>query len=163
MSSGIYVKIKLHPFYQQFIRCHYQEFQPVFSFPPRDRFMLLLEHLLAKHPSITPPNFDKDAFLIEIPTMPHKDPFYYNYLSQQSKVLITHRLKNFCNHIMFDKIYDLRRKGFEKQEIVIILMEEYSVNPLYEDMIKKAYNRTINAERMRKYRKQQKTAKYAKL
>jgi hypothetical protein len=125
--------------------------------------MMLLEYLLSLPPknmcALQIPETDPFAFLVEIPTMPHKNPFYYNHISQRSHNQLVSRLTNFVNHLMFDKIGDLRRKGFDKQEVIVILMEEYHVNPKHEEMVIKAYNRAIDAERLRKYRKKTKTQK----
>jgi hypothetical protein len=162
MPSGIYIEIKLHPFYQEFLRHHYQMYEPVFAFPQRDRFNFFLEHYLITTPKQSASVYsDKnDIFLVELPDSDLRDPFYYNYISKRSHDLFVKRLTSFINHLIFDRIYDLRRKGFDKQEAIVMLMEEFSLNPKFEDMVIKKYNRAIDAERMRKYRRKQKKIKY---
>lgn len=161
MPSGIYIEIKLHPFYQEFLRHHYNMYEPVFAFPGRDRFNFFLEHYLITPPkdTATPHANKQDLFLVELPSSDVRDPFYYNYLSKRSHDLFVRRLTNFVNHLVFDKIYDLRRKGFDKQESIEKVMLDCSLNPKYEEMVIKMYNRALDTERRRKNRRKQKKSR----
>jgi len=158
MSSGIYTTVKLHPFYQQFLRGQFQQTEQVFQFPKGHDLLMRLEFFLAKAPAdFKPANYGKQTFRIEIPYMEHKDPFYYNYISENKSVLFARRIREYFRDVIHEEIGRARRKGFTRSEIIYGLMEELHISPTYFDLMEKEYKRYLQAERSRRFKKGKKT------
>ncbi len=160
-GSGIYTKIKIHPFYQEFLRGQFHEYEPVFKFPPRHDLLIRLERFLSTYPhnpdDVFAWNDKKETFLIEIPFMEHKDPFYYNYLSKQKNALFARRIREYFRDIIHEDIGKAIRKGFTRTEIIYSLLDEFNISPVYYDLMEKEYKRYLQAERVRRFRRKNKT------
>ena len=160
MASGIYTKVKLHPFYQEFLRGYFQQHELVFKFPKKHDLLTRLEQFVSIQPENRETDWisDKDcnAFLIELPYMEHKDPFYYNYISQNKSRLYAHRVREFFRDVYHEFVGRLERDGFYREEIIYIFLEEFHISPDYTDWLKKElylYKKSLSARKHRKKRK----------
>lgn len=153
MSSGRYVTIKLDPYYQVFLRAHFNQYEQVFSFPKSHDLLIRLEYYLSPVPKdfIPQPDTNAENFRIAIPYMEHKNPDYYNYLSEKAQSLFVSRIRKYYNIIIHEEISEARRKGFRKNEIVLKIMEDFTLTNFSEDRMKRDYTRYLTAERFRRF------------
>lgn len=162
MPSGIYTTIRLDPFYQEFLRAQFNQFDPVFTFPKGHDLLLRLERFLAKPPADFKPHlidFKEETFRIEIPFMEIKDPVYYFHMSDRKMKLFSQRIRDYFREIFHEEIRKYRSKNFNKNEAIICFMEDFHISEKYEDRLIKAYNRYIDLERHRRFRRRKKSTK----
>ncbi len=161
MSSGITVKIKLDPFYQNFLRVYFKIPEgAVFSFPKGHDLSTKLQYLLTKQPEkFTPVENSESSFEIELPYCREKDVRSYNYLSPNREKILVNNIILFYKVIFHEEINHLRNeKGFTKKDSIILFMEDYKMSEDYYDRIIRAYNRWVeNLSRRRKRKKQKKS------
>lgn len=154
MSSGRFTTITLDPFYQQFLRGWFLCKDPIFTFPKAHDLLMRLQVFLTKPPdSYIPQPASKDQLMIEIPFMEHKNVDVYNYISPALNQQFIARIREFFNMHFHERIAQLRKKHFLKEECIDIFMEENLIDPQYRDRLTKNYQRYIRNEYMRKYRK----------
>jgi hypothetical protein len=160
MPSGIYTTLRLDPFYQEFLRAQFNQWNPVFTFPKGHDLLLRLERYLT-----TPPidfkliEFGEESFRVEIPYMEIKNPNVYFYLSDKKMKLFNQRTRDYFREIFHEEIRKYRSKNFNKNEAIICFMEDFRISERYEDRLIKAYNRYMEIERMRRFRCRQKRRK----
>lgn len=162
MTSGIYTTVRLDPFYQEFLRAQFNQWDPVFTFPRGHDLVIRLERYLTQPPNdfkVKQNPFGDETFRIEIPFMELKNPAYYFYLSDRKMKLFQQRVRDFFREIFHEEIRKYRSKNFNKNEAIICFMEDFQISERYEDRLIKAYNRYIDLERHRRFRrrKSQKT------
>jgi hypothetical protein len=155
MPSGYAVKIKLDPFLQKFLRGHFDQHNPVFEFPKGNDLLMRLEFYLSIPPRDMPAKSDPHPwdFYISIPHMDHKDPFYYNYISEVKNKMIQNRIREYFLTLFHEEIAIGRKKGFFKNEIIYQLMDEWGIPVDYEDRLFKEYQRYLKKERDQRFRK----------
>jgi len=155
-GSGIYVVIKLDPFYQHFLREHFnQRDEIVFSFPKGHDLLKKFEILLTKYPlDKSQPDHGESKFMIEVPYMQHKNPYVYNYISETRNNILGATIKNFTKMIFHEHMNKYAKVGFQKKQCIEIFMEEYNIDPKYQDRLTKDYQRWIEAVCHRRKRKQ---------
>lgn len=155
MNTGRYVEIKLDPFFQSFLRSHFKEYEQIFEFPKGHDLLIRLEYLLAKPPADykpKPESGDSSMFRIAIPYMEHKNIDSYTYMSLNAQRLFVSRIREYYKIIIHEEISSARRKGFQKDEIVLKIMEDFNLTNFNDDRIKRDYTRYLNTERFRRYR-----------
>ena len=158
MSSGIITKIKLEPFYQEFLRGYYRNCEPVFKFPRHDcdelGLALKFINLLTPAPDdFKPENFGKDEFLIEVPDFHDRDPFYCNYISPCRNEKFIKKVDEQQKNHFHERLAQLRNTGFEYQDCIDIYMDELQINQQYFDRLLKDYSRWRTRLRVQKFRK----------
>lgn len=157
MSSGIFTTVTLDPFYQQFLRGHFNDYDIVFNFPKGHDLRLRLEAFLTPPPPdfvpLKPAQYTDDTFLISIPYMEHKNPQVYFYLSEYKQKLFRRRITAFFKDIWHEYAADCKSDGFLKTEIAYMFLEDYYINYSYYERIIREYRRYLNAEKVKQYRK----------
>lgn len=158
MSSGIITKIKLEPFLQEFLRGYYRCEEPIFKFPRYDNddlgLALKFINLLTPSPrDFKPINYYLDEFLIEVPEMHDRDPFYCNYISViRNEKFVKKILEQQKNHF-HERLSILRNDGYEYDDCVEIYMDEFKISTCFTDRLTKDYQRWRNRLRLQKFRK----------
>lgn len=151
MSSGIICTIKLDPFYQQFLRCQFQEFDPVFRFPKSHDLSLRFQFYLSRTPIGKPEKYVVDEFKIEVPYMEHKSPFYYNYMSPNFQQKLQSRIREFWRDVSHELMGIWSRQGFGKEDMVQKIVEDFGFLPEDEERIRREYKRYRACERQRRF------------
>ncbi len=154
MSSGYAVRIRLDPFLQEFLRGHFHQKDAIFEFPKGHELLIRLEWYLSQPPRDYPIKVEPHPwdFHIAIPKMEHKDPFYYNFISEMKNRMLQNRIRNYFRVIFHEEIHKARKKGFYKNEIIYQLMDEWEISSKYEDRLLKDYDRYLTYERTRRYK-----------
>jgi len=146
MSSGILTRIRLEPFYQQFLRGYYQISEPVFKFPRADADELCLAYkfnnlLMPSPPNYKTPDFGEEMFIIETPFQPDKDPFYYNYISTTRNEVLARAIEKAYRFYFHERMKDFRNGGFSYKECVNLFLDECNIDSKYSDRAIKDYQR----------------------
>jgi hypothetical protein len=154
MGSGRYITIKLDPFYQEFLRGHFNWYDPVFAFPKGHDLLKRLEYYL------TPPpkdwklqDFGEWTFRIEIPLMEWKDADCYNYLSERKNKMFEIAVREYYRVIMHTEIGKAIKDHVPKNDIIFCFMDDFNISQDYYDRIIKDFDRWIKLEKMRRYRR----------
>jgi len=155
MPSGVYTTIRLDPFYQEFLRGHFKQRDPVFIFPKGHDLLIRLERYLTRPPEgFVPRDFGDHTFRIEIPFMDHKNANYYFFMSEAKNKLYGTRIREYFKDIFHEEAGRSRRKfRLTKQEAIVCFMEDKEISPRYEDRLIKEYQRYLISERVSKHRK----------
>jgi hypothetical protein len=157
MGSGIITKIRLEPFYQQFLRGYYHEVEVPFKFPREDADEL---HLAVKFNNllIPPPsgykiqNFGVFEFVIEVPYQREKDPFFYNYISLRRNAIFVNDIETAYKFYFHEEMMRLRNLGYSYKNCVELFMDELHIDGEYEDRCIKDFQRWKTAVSTKKYR-----------
>jgi hypothetical protein len=153
--------IKLDPFYQAFLRARFDQDgsnnNGVFVLGKGHDLSLLLQFLLKP----SPPGkkalyYGADTFKIKVPGMEHKNPFTYNYLSEERQRIFTKRIIQYWKLISHEIIAEGRRRGMNKKDIIYMMLDEMDLPEYYADRIEREYSRYLHDERMRRYLNKQK-------
>lgn len=161
MSSGIICKIRLEPFLQEFLRGYFRWNNQVFNFPRRDlnvsaddelgisrRFI----NLLTPPPeNFKPVDFGTHTFMIEIPYMQDKEPFYYNYISEVRNNAFEEKIRQMQRFHFRERMAELRNDGYEYKTCVEIYMDELNISQNFYDRLIKDANRWRNKLRVKKF------------
>lgn len=164
MSSQIYVTLKLDPFYQAFLRARFQvpPGEP-FRFSKGHDLSLFFQAMLRPLPAdYREPDFGQNAFVVEIPWMEHKNPLTYRYVSPERNVMFCGRVMRYWKMVAHDIIYQARKMGMEKKEIIFFLLEELEIPLQYSDRVERDYSRYLAEERTRQFRMKNKRVKNVK-
>jgi hypothetical protein len=154
MGSGIVVTIKLDRFYQQFLRGHFGVDANPFIFPNRHDLLLRFEAFLSIAPrDWKPVQLGEEAFHIEIPYMEHKDPNCYNYISKEKNNLFAVRVREFQRMIFHEEFRSLKKTGYNRQECIQIMLEDFGIDQTYFDRVVKEYDRWLISQRQLRYKK----------
>lgn len=150
-----FIELRLDPFYQTFLRAHFQQNEIVFEFPKAHPLVIKLEYLLSKNPpdfkpSPTDPT-DNEIFKIAIPNMEYKNADYYNYLSDKSKKHMVLAIKDFYKFIVNEEIIRARNKGIPKLMIVDKIIEDFNLTEFDPERISRAYTRFLKTEYNRRH------------
>jgi hypothetical protein len=164
MGSGIITKIRLEPFYQQFLKGYYHEFDIPFKFPREDADELHLavkfnNMLMPSPPGYKNQNFGIYEFLIEVPYQKEKDPFFYNYISLRRNTIFAERIEMAYKYHFHEEMMKLRNLGYTYKNCVELFMDELHIDAEYYDRCIKDFQRWKNAVSVKKYR--QKISKIA--
>jgi len=157
MSSGIFCKLKLDPFLQEFLRGYYNSNGLVFKFPREDcdelRLAKKFNDLLTSPPdNFKPQNFGEKEFLIEVPFQENKDPFYFNYITEVGNEKIAKKIFEAYRDYYYDQIREMRSKGWtEYKDIVEIFMDKLNISRKYFDRLLKDYQRWRIIKNNKKY------------
>lgn len=157
MSTGIICKIKLDPYFQQFLRGYYRIESLIFKFPREDYDELhiarIFNDLLDSPPKdFKPESFGKNEFLIEVPFQDHKDPFYCNYLSQTANEKFAKKVFEAFRDDFYDFIKEKRAIGWkEYKDIIELYMDNRQIDTKYFDRLTKDYQRWRIIKNKRKY------------
>lgn len=155
--TNVITTTRLDFFYQQFLRSHFCNQNNPFQFPKGHFLNLALEYYLTKPPeNYRRQDYGEETFIIEVPRMEFKNADYYNYLSERKQRLFADKVREFAVSIINERINKMKRKGFTKEDCIVVIMEDYDINPKYSDRIRRAYSRYMNAERLRAFRKKNK-------
>ncbi|HET6558081.1 MAG TPA: hypothetical protein VFG54_12250 [Prolixibacteraceae bacterium] len=163
MSSGIICTIKLDPFYQQFLRCQFQEFDPVFRFPKSHDLSLRFQFYLSRCPDGKQEKYGASEFKIEVPYMEHKSPLYYNFMSHNFQQKFQTRIREFWRDISHELMGIWSREGFSKEDIIQKVIEDFGFGPDDEERIRREYKRYRECERQRRYKRRNKMLKNVKI
>jgi len=154
MPSGIYTTINLDPFYQEFLRAQFCQNDPVFTFPKGHDLVIRLERYLTVPPvNYKPVTYNNNTFRIEIPYMEHKNPQVHFFMSDRKQKMFAAKVKDFFREIFHEEIRKHRSRNFSKNEAIICFMEDFMISEQYEDRLVKAYNRYMDMERARRFRR----------
>ena len=158
MSSGIICKLKIEPFFQEFLRGYYRCNSPVFKFPRYDYdelgLALKFNNLLSPAPdNFKPVSFGEDEFLIEVPDFHDRDPFYCNYISPLRNDKFVKKLDIQQKNHFHERMAQLRIEGYEYQDCVEIYMDDFGINQKFADRLLKDYSRWRTKLRVQKFRK----------
>jgi hypothetical protein len=154
MASGIICTMKLDPFYQAFLRSQFNVEEEVFEFPKGHDLLIRLEAFVTRTPvNYRAQDYGENTFRINLPHMEHKNVLYYNYLSDKKQTLFATRIRNYYQAIIHEEISKQISKGFQKDETIICLMEDFNIPSKYEDRIKRDYSRWKLAESQRRFRR----------
>lgn len=156
MSSGIICKMKLEPFYQQFLRGYYRNVNPVFNFPRADGDELeiaqKLNHLLSPPPiDFKNKEYGENTFLVEVPILRSKDPFYNNYLSEKATEKLTNHIAKSFRFYFHTRMKEYHNLGFGYKESVELFMDENDIDPTYYSRCIKDLQRWRNIVHVKKY------------
>lgn len=162
MSSGIICTVKLDPFYQQFLREQFQEYETVFRFPKGHDLSLRFQFYLSLAPNNQPEKYGESEFKIEIPYMEHKSPFYYNYMSPNFQQKFQTRIREFWRDVSHEIMGRWIREGYTKEEVVQKIVEEYGFTEDDEERVRREYKRYRETERYRRFCRKRKQLKYVK-
>lgn len=163
MSSGIICTIKLDPFYQQFLRVQFQEFEPIFRFPKSHDLSLLFQFYMSKNPGAKPERFGVSEFKIEVPYMEHKSPLYYNYMSPNFQQRFQTRIREFWRDVSHEIMGKWSRAGFNKEDIIQKLIEEFEFTADDEERVRREWKRYRESERQRRFRNKNKVLRSVKI
>lgn len=157
MKDCVITTVKLDPFLQQFLRGHFKCQEPIFIFPKGEDLLLRLEYFLSIPPrDFRPSNFGEWTFRIQVPAMEHKNPLSYFYLSEKKMILFSTRIRNFQRDVFHELIGVGIRRGMYKSEIIQSLMEDYNIDPKFEDRIQREWSRYKESIRLREFRERSK-------
>jgi hypothetical protein len=160
MPSGIYTTLRLDPFFQEFLRGQFNQWDPVFTFPKNHDLLLRLERYLTMPPhDFKVISYGDETFRIELPYMELKNPSVHFYLSDIKMKMFSDRVRDYFREIFHEEIRKYRSRNFNKNEAVICFMEDFRISEQHEDRLIKAYNRYMEIERCRRYRYRQKRRK----
>jgi len=157
MSTGICCKIKLDPFLQEFLRGFYSCSSIVFKFPKENQDELHLakkfNDLLDSPPAdFKPDDFGDKTFMIEVPYIENRDPFYWNYLSKTSNEKLSKKIFEAYRDYYYDFIREKRSKGWcEYKDIVDLFIDKMRLNQKYYDRLTKDYQRWRIIKNNKKY------------
>ena len=165
MASQYYLKIRLDPHYQRFLRTHFDCETEVFEFPSRHRFNTILEFLVITRPrDYQEPENDNWLFRIALPNFERKNAAHFRYLSKEKEAIFKAKIKAYYDDIILDEIRNLLRRPdktedgnklfFDRQECTQILIEEFKFNKDdYDafDRLYKLYTRYKRTERNRRF------------
>ena len=141
-DTAVYATIKLSPFYQEFLRGHFNNNNIIFKFPAGHDLRLRFEMLLTTCPdNYKGKNFGKHTFRIEVPNMKHKTYWSYNYITKNNNAILITQIKNYCKMIFREKMNELRKAGFQKKECISIIIEELKLNVSHTERLLKDYQR----------------------
>jgi hypothetical protein len=157
MSSGIISKIRLEPFYQQFLRGFYKNNDTVFKFPREDADELALARKFNQ--LLMPPpngykihNDDEYTFLIEVPYQAEKSAFYFNYISLRRNTIFVEAIEKAYRFHFHEKMMEYRNQGYSYKQCAELFIDEYNINCLYIDRAIKDFQRWKIAISVKKYR-----------
>jgi hypothetical protein len=153
MPSEFYTTTRLDPFFQQFLKSHFNSPGHPFAFPRGADLAKRLVLLLRTRPEDCPePGEDSWAFHILLPNTPHKDPFYYNYLSGTGQKAFASQVKSYFDMVFHERMGKLRQAGFEKKTCVEIFLDEHELPIDGFDRLIKDANRWNNRVRQQRFR-----------
>ena len=161
-SSGVICTIKLDPFYQAFLfkQFGFSELAPIFEFPKGHDLSLRFQFCLSRAPyKYKGEDHGEWSFKIEIPYMEHKDPKYYRYMSPTMQGIFHKRVRSFWKDVSHEIIGKEKRAGYEKEEIIEKLMEDFGFDERFRDRVRREYSRYLQAERNRRFRRKEKVLK----
>lgn len=159
MSSGIFCTIKLDPFYQRFLRKQFDDFNPVFNFPKGHDLSLRFQFYLSTKSASKPDKYGIEEFRIEVPYMEHKSPLYYNYMSPNFQHKFQSRVREFWRDVSHELLGKWNRYGFNREECIQKLMEEFDFTPDDEERVRREWKRYRETERLRRFRNKNKSVK----
>ncbi len=149
MASTITVKIKLDPFYQEFLRKHFKkQTTNYFMFDKSSDLSIAFQALLIKPPSDYEPfDYGEESFEIEIPYNEHKDPYSYNYISKKANTILNSKIEAYFNSIFHEEVNKLRKPpyDFTIQNAIYVFMTNYDLSPKYFDRLEKNHKRYRSA------------------
>lgn len=160
--SGIICTVKLDPFYQAFLfrQFGYAEESPVFAFPKGHDLSLNFQFFLSMPPRhYIPEDYGKWTFKIEIPYMEHKNPKSYRYISPKQQSSLQKRIRDYWQDISHHIIGRAKREGYQKEEIIQYLIDEFKFAEEHRDRIRRDYSRYLQTERNRRHRLNKKCVK----
>jgi hypothetical protein len=160
MPSGVYTTIALDPFLQEFLRAQFNQYDPVFTFSKGHDLLLRLERYLTIPPrDFKPVEYGQETFRIEIPYMELKNPSVHFFISDRKQKIFSSRVRDYFREIFHDEMRKSRSRNESKKEAIICFMEDYRISDEYEDRLVKAYNRYMEIERQRRFRRRRKQRK----
>lgn len=159
MSSGIICTIKLDSFYQRFLRSQFDDFNPVFNFPKGHDLAFRFQFYLSTKSALKPERYGEDEFRIEVPYMEHKSPLYYNCMSPNFQQKFQSRIREFWRDVSHELLGKWNRAGFNREECIQKLMEEFGFTPDDEERVRREWKRYREAERLRRFRNKNKNVK----
>lgn len=162
MSSGIICTIKLDPFYQQFLRYQFQEYEPIFRFPKSHDLSLRFQFYLSRNPVGRADKYGSSEFKIEVPYMEHKSPLYYNYMSPIFQQKFQTRIREFWRDVSHELMGRWCRDGFSKEDVVQKIIEDFGFTPDDEERVRREYKRYRETERQRRFKNKHKMLKSVK-
>jgi hypothetical protein len=166
MASGIITTVKLEPFYQQFLKSHFECNELVFSFPKEHDLQSALNLLLTKNPQKnTYLDYGSFTFRIELVYLKTKNIRYNNFISERASSLFASKVRNFYGMI-FHEFYSSLYRSFKHKDIVYLWIEKHGFSESSYDRIerearryrKRNYDRTYLAKKKLKNVKQSTTS-----
>lgn len=161
MSTGIICKIKLDPFLQEFLRGYYQCNNTVFKFPREDGAKLYVDelgvasyfkYLLKPAPAdFKPIDYGNYTFMIEVPKMDMKDPFYCNYISEKGQRLFEAKIHRAYRFQFHDEMEKHRSAGWDYKDCIELFMDDFNIMDKHTDRLTKDFQRWRNLRRRRKF------------
>jgi hypothetical protein len=161
MSSGIYVTVKLDPFYQQYLRGLYNCFDEIFCFPRASRREYLLYSIipLLWYPpkDFRLPDCDKESFKISLPINDSKNVLAMNYISERGIMTFIGIIKDFYYARWYEFCDQRFFCGWGPYDIVDDFIEKYKIDPGYRERLLKDFTRFKNYYYQKIYRKKVKS------
>lgn len=160
MSSGIICKIRLDPFYQEFLRGYYENYEIVFKFPREDADELEIARkfnrlLMAPPCDYKPIKDDQNTFLVEVPYFKDKDPFWNNYISTIRNESLANAIHRAWRAQFHEKMDEFRNLGFEFKDCIYLYMDEFRISACFYDRLIKDLQRWRSIKRNKKYRQKE--------
>ncbi len=157
MASGIITTVKLEPFFQQFLRSHFeQENELVFCFPKDHDLLKNLNLLLTNQPDREPAHeYGAETFEIELYYLRHKDVRQKNWVSETGAKYYAKTVRDYYA-MLFHDFYASRYRRFGHKETVYLWMEENGFDESAYDRIERDARRYRNRENQKNYRERTK-------
>lgn len=164
MGSDYTTIVKLEPFYQRFLRANFrQEEGKPFSFPVRNDFSTWIGFSVMRRPHpFDFPDYGESRFEIVIPYLEHKNPAFYNYLSEKRQRTfrrMVYDLMKMLFHIELKQAID--KYGYTRIEAIDHLTEEFGFLPEDYDRLVKEYQRWLRRMQDQRYIENKKRCKAA--
>lgn len=159
MPSEFTAIVSLEPFYQRFLRKHFNqpECEP-FVFPARHDFSTWFAFAVNIRPeNVSLEYYGENQFEVSLRNMEHKDPYSYNYISpHRQKVFrrMVHEYWQMRFHEAMTKIYLKCR--YNQIELIDDLKEEFGFIASDTDRLLKEIQRYYKREQLRRFRKKRK-------
>lgn len=161
MASEITTTIKLDPFYQRFLCFNFpqedgmpQKFGKAFEFPARNDFSTWIGFSVSRCPEdYRTPQYGEHEFRIRIPYLEHKNPEYFNFISEKRQRIFKRMVHDYMAMLFHDELKKAIDKfGYNRMEAIDHLQEEFGFTPDDYDRLLKEYQRWMKKRQMQRYR-----------
>ena len=141
MASGIITTTKLDPFYQKFLKSHFDCSEIVFTFPKNHDLHLGLNLLLSTNPHDGAyPDYGKHTFRIDLYHIRTRDIRQYNYLSEKASAMFASKVRDFYSMI-YHEFYSSLYRSYNHKDIVYLWMECHNFTESAYDRIEREARR----------------------
>lgn len=146
MASGIFVNVRMDPFYQSFLRGFFGRGNDIiFSFPRRSRYKFNeLLHWLVDYPPLDfkPKDYGDHNFRVELPRSEHFSIECRNYLSERSEDIFRRQVRKFYLNILYSFVDEMVLKHkMTKSDAIDRFMQAYGLIDFDDERIKKTIQR----------------------